>query len=98
DGHVTGVQTCALPIYFEFGIHRARPGRIAQLLREILYADDAVSIGDRSPDLDAVLSSSEEDAGPLPHGNAASYVRSPQYDLRTRSEERRVGKEGRYRW
>jgi hypothetical protein len=69
----TGEQSGALQD-FEFGVHRTRAGRIPQLLREILYADDSVSIRYRCADLDAVLSSSEEGAGPLPHGGAASYV------------------------
>src|SRR5439155_4980288 len=81
DGHVTGVQTCALPIYgtsFQTqrrGLDRRRGG---------------------------------EDERPHPIGVArpgsGSLAARPRHELlrarevRGRSEERRVGKEGRCRW
>src|SRR5690625_6070689 len=46
DGHVTGVQTCALPIYRGdelevLGVGRGRPGEVARLLHhDLLRADE----------------------------------------------------------
>src|SRR5690606_39926417 len=95
DFHVTGVQTCALPIYHDqrqLATERwpgmphgpARLGKAAAIgiawLYRRLYADSA-------------------------HGGAVSIpppgdwaVTSPEHLLLTRSEERRVGKECSSRW
>src|SRR5207253_3904377 len=84
DGHVTGVQTCALPIS-ESRHTRGRGGRtVAQgragELRACVYPRGAP--GQRL----------ERDA----HGGAARHRAEPPLP-KARSEERRVGKEGK-RW
>src|SRR5690606_40894925 len=78
DFHVTGVQTCALPIY-------ARDG--SELARQSLTVDaPAVAVAPvrGGPDLDALV--------------AEQGLVFVHLLLRDRSEERRVGKEGRDWW
>src|SRR5260370_3870622 len=81
DSSVTGVQTCALPIYHVVvvGVRRAlRPhGALLRRQRDRLCASDRQSQGEASEHLKQV---------PFALGDAA------------RSEERRVGEEGRSRW
>src|SRR2546428_10228342 len=81
---VTGVQTCALPIYI-----RAVAGRVFRL-------HDA---GRR--DAAAVLARQElvERLQPaLAEVNREIYRRAREFSVQARSEERRVGEEGRSRW
>src|SRR5207253_8654067 len=71
DGHVTGVQTCALPIYRSRRTRssaRTRPGR------------------------------RRETAGRILRRGACRAAHRPPPCARSRSEERRVGKECRSRW
>src|SRR5256886_9613102 len=79
DLTVTGVQTCALPIYhvLAIGQHRRAVGRVGD-------TDRAVRAGHQS---------GRTRAGRI--GGAPRDIRSRPAD---RSEERRVGKEGRSRW
>src|SRR5207302_7633118 len=71
DFHVTGVQTCALPIF-----------------------DDDVA-GSPTCTFPATSSSTRPC---LPRSGPATRCGTPQASCRTRSEERRVGKECRLRW
>src|SRR5690606_39632052 len=92
DFHVTGVQTCALPI-------SARPGRCRSrawpVLREL-----------HSSCLRKVLQNrfSGGKAASLPAAPRSGRAAAQQTRLRresaspSRSEERRVGKESRYQW
>src|SRR5690606_40647072 len=75
--HVTGVQTCALPIFdalFGAGLSRPVEGRALEVLREVERSAVPVCAVDVPSGLDG----------------ATGQVQ--------RSEERRVGKEGRSRW
>src|SRR5439155_15266224 len=74
DGHVTGVQTCALPISPKGGSYRGA--------------------FDFSVDPNNPFDSGDSFANAL-LGNFRSYSEAQK---RLRSEERRVGKEGRCRW
>src|SRR5690606_41194324 len=89
DFHVTGVQTCALPIYLQGNRHDRRTVR----------GDLQVRRCQRAPYLRRL---DPEPAEPL-EGDPAQ-ARDPahpairQYQGQERSEERRVGKEWRGRW
>src|SRR5690606_40579619 len=85
DFHVTGVQTCALPIY--------GPGD-----------EQAVGVSRRGHELDAEPGKVEDHGTEHVHVGLAA-VAAARADLaelqrpaEERSEERRVGKEGRCRW
>src|SRR5207253_5386488 len=86
DGHVTGVQTCALPIsaWFRSGI--AYPGRRQAESRttSCLFPRSAIR-RDRT-------------GRHTPASPAAARPGHRAPTIPTRSEERRVGKEGRSRW
>src|SRR5439155_13319512 len=84
DGHVTGVQTCALPISRAGGGRAARAARRAARPRARLVAGD----GARRLVRPAALR-----AG---HPRGGRVIDEKAQELR--SEERRVGKEGRCRW
>src|SRR5207253_6807439 len=89
DGHVTGVQTCALPI-----LSGARRGNVA--------ADTGIGNPDARPrqgaNNDAALcrahSTPVSDLG----GDVVGRAGATRQDRGRRSEERRVGKEGGSRW
>src|SRR3712207_8329505 len=83
DIGVTGVQTCALPICFE--VYSALLGRMAPLQRR---PDGRLAL--RSP-LDGL-------SDVRPHRGLAAVVLVLLGSTAYRSEERRVGKECRYRW
>src|SRR5207253_6970297 len=82
DGHVTGVQTCALPISITFGSY-------GQGLAQIANADGAVWIPAGRHDL--VFNGLD-----LTSSNAIVFSSAATGE--GRSEERRVGKECRSRW
>src|SRR5690606_40423740 len=94
DFHVTGVQTCALPICARLGGLLARPALRAVAARmdpseygaqPLLGVDGYAFIGHGSADAKAVTSALR----------TASKAVSAGALQRTRSEERRVGKESR---
>src|SRR5207253_4227459 len=93
DGHVTGVQTCALPIL------------IAALAGEGVHANDDVNMGQSSNDVFpsavhlAALDELVNDLLPALRRLADSLQGKAAElgDVVKRSEERRVGKEGRCR-
>src|SRR5439155_17330397 len=82
DGHVTGVQTCALPIWPRGFVHRSPPRRMAVAGRSL----GAVPEHARAPG--GVPAGTRVPRRRTPPGAA----------VRPRSEERRVGKECRTRW
>src|SRR5439155_9101636 len=98
DGHVTGVQTCALPISFE--------SQFEDLISYELYA----TLRARPSNFPgARVAGLEVEAQARPHpwlSLMASYSLQrtwnlkddPRYYLNERSEERRVGKECRSGW
>src|SRR5258706_11243683 len=80
DWSVTGVQTCALPIYAEPQVRRAE-----QVEHRFLYAGERKVWDDARPD------------GVGSRERLELLVKRRRWsDIR--SEERRVGKEGRSRW
>src|SRR2546429_2324113 len=85
DVAVTGVQTCALPIFLVFSSHRAH--KLAQVQMEFVAS---VSHELRTP-LAAIFSASEN----IKDGYVEGRKNLKFYG---RSEERRVGKECRSRW
>src|SRR5690606_39402454 len=95
DFHVTGVQTCALPIYGKID----SPGQFVVLPASALDALSSVTVT-RSD------ASGERVTGPLMSAVSPDFVSSRDEALEAerlrtetlRSEERRVGKEGRSRW
>src|SRR5690606_40931911 len=92
DFHVTGVQTCALPISGQpTRLVRRPPGRrrrsLAGTYRPAAFWSRAARRAARSSDL---LTS-------LPSGSASSSEITARSSF-TRSEERRVGKERSCRW
>src|SRR5690606_40201102 len=93
DFHVTGVQTCALPIYDEnSGEDQNTPGE---------GTDDENQEGE---DNGEGKDEGDTDDGDNSDPNDSSDDQEPEYDGKTfvrfkaRSEERRVGKECRCRW
>src|SRR5258708_35793438 len=72
DDLVTGVQTCALPIYCQRMVIGSRNGQLLLSEEAGLDVVDAIIVG--------------------------KYVASSGNRWEVRSEERRVGKEGRSRW
>src|SRR5207253_7570501 len=97
DGHVTGVQTCALPIL----ARQVRPRNAAEFTKrgwpffvaerfDLFYP----GYGDSWPSLHGAIGMTYEVAG---GGRAGSAVLRDDQTTYTRSEERRVGKGGRAR-
>src|SRR5439155_6481802 len=82
DGHVTGVQTCALPISAQTETRRRRH-RFA---------------GARDPAGDAFAESQFEPRGTQRKAVRDSDFKEARGRVEKRSEERRVGKEWRYGW
>src|SRR5207253_8594187 len=83
DGHVTGVQTCALPISgLRSRLDKTFPRRRSLLLRDT-----------RCP----VRSMPKNPSSRFP-GAGAAKISPDRTSFRPRSEERRVGKECRSRW
>src|SRR5439155_8223506 len=81
DGHVTGVQTCALPIS---GLSGKSGAALAAFLR-LIESLKAETQGLPLPETIEVM---------LEKSGLVAYYKAE----RDRSEERRVGKEGRKRW
>src|SRR3546814_3296058 len=86
---VTGVQTCALPIYYAaWIIEREAGGFVVGIGRDIVRIDLDADVRE------AIVSVDPRDAG--------NRLNDAKADARGRSEERRVGKEcvsaGRSRW
>src|SRR5207253_4887641 len=92
DGHVTGVQTCALPILVVTGYFG---DRLAQMCERYGATVTRLNVEwGRACDPDAVrrqLNSNGADVVAMVHAETSTGVVN-------RSEERRVGKEGRDRW
>src|SRR5439155_18409738 len=90
DGHVTGVQTCALPIYVIWSGSRARANVIASFTVQPGPQSRASPI---SSPRTFFMASTQAMTCFMPRS-----VMSPRSGCAARSEERRVGKEGRSRW
>src|SRR5690606_40293629 len=90
DFHVTGVQTCALPIYRE--VRRIEPVHRREPLEDVV--GDAVNDLLVAPVHDRVQAA--ERAEPRRGARAAQEAVALDQDRR-RAEERRVGKEGGWR-
>src|SRR4051794_41659705 len=97
DGRVTGVQTCALPISRRDGRGDRAVGRGAGGCRRhgISDADRAASAGDHDR---GCIERHGERSGDRRREGVATRGRVERNGESSRSEERRVGKEGRYRW
>src|SRR5439155_18165393 len=89
DGHVTGVQTCALPIFNQIESIRAQ---LANLAKELGTDETGKAIRKAADDLAEKLTNVEGKVLQL------KLTGRGQDDVRWRSEERRVGKECRSRW
>src|SRR5207253_4362500 len=94
DGHVTGVQTCALPIYYQLQFNRGAPSQIVvynfpfstsinNLFSQAAYVTDTFSV--KRVTINAGVR----------WERYHNYY--PAQTKEARSEERRVGKEGRSR-
>src|SRR5690606_39632759 len=98
DFHVTGVQTCALPICEALGIEL---GEITDVNSPI-YRSLMDVIDDLSPEIGDVLKPLLEDvANATTEADARAAVGAVEAAINSmpaRSEERRVGSEGRCRW
>src|SRR5690606_41061830 len=92
DFHVTGVQTCALPIwrFLQWALQKAGPD-LGERLLAALECEQASAERARPPDEPFVRDL--ETYGVLPARRCAALRRAA-----LRSEERRVGKEGRCTW
>src|SRR5207253_7558434 len=88
DGHVTGVQTCALPICTAGTT--SKPNRLQQVPRSAPARTNLSSWASRAASAAASRLSAER--------IRASSVAADCCRISARSEERRVGKEGRDRW
>src|SRR5205823_7015234 len=86
DKLVTGVQTCALPIYSSSRRHQCVIGQKPSFHEFLVDDRHIVGIADLSRD------------GPLQGGERGCNLIGLLNSLLIRSEERRVGKECRARW
>src|SRR5690606_39701697 len=82
DFHVTGVQTCALPIYEASSISSVRPSRLSPI-NTSRRSSLSVSVGTKTPTSDA--SDASRSIWQITASETAGLIRS---------EERRVGKDG----
>src|SRR5439155_17367799 len=96
DGHVTGVQTCALPISDAWTMTPDEIRVWATRGRALGCMEALICLGDK-PEL--AYPSYRTLLAELGHRTTAEYVLAAcEIALACRSEERRVGKEGRARW
>src|SRR5699024_11417453 len=90
DRNVTGVQTCALPIW----AYRVTVAQFADIAAQEMRREPAAGTA-----LEQVLTAGftgiRHRTGP---GRYETLVHAGERDGLARSEERRVGKEGRWRW
>src|SRR5439155_16937267 len=86
DGHVTGVQTCALPIFAAGG------GIVATI------ADARIGSRNGAPAMRFANAAQNGGGGARPASETAIPRDVPGSSCQARSEERRVGKEGRTGW
>src|SRR5207253_3626663 len=91
DGHVTGVQTCALPIFVEISADLARRREMGGDLEPVLL----IRCWRQHAGLE--LRSAAHLLGALRDHSLESVQAGPMGHLQARSEERRVGKECRSR-
>src|SRR5439155_19108265 len=97
DGHVTGVQTCALPIWVVTKPFDKRPALVERFRDDpacrVFLSTDAGSTGLNLQHASILVNMD------LPWNPAILEQRIARiHRLGQRSEERRVGKEGRDRW
>src|SRR5690606_40052069 len=92
DFHVTGVQTCALPISAEARAGGRGPGGSLRLVSDL---DAALTPFRSRPGASAVVVDFDGTLAPIVNDPAAAR---PVEGSTERSEERRVGKECRSRW
>src|SRR5690606_39327045 len=86
DFHVTGVQTCALPIYKRITLSDNLTKEVIQVKDLFTNENGTIQIIQRK-----LINFLEQ----LGYG---VFTKSSKFLKGTRSEERRVGKECRYRW
>src|SRR5690606_40036569 len=92
DFHVTGVQTCALPIFAdqrELSLANGRGSLVPDLVGEVSIGSDDVHFGTGLLELGVAVGSVFDFSWAV-EGESCRHE--------DRSEERRVGKEGRVRW
>src|SRR5439155_13470154 len=89
-GHVTGVQTCALPIWFQ-GIDFHRQNTWKPFRCHLMSVSGFTTVKMRRQSI------SHDTSDRLKRPQTAPPIGSARRD-KIRSEERRVGKECRYRW
>src|SRR5207249_5379905 len=93
DRNVTGVQTCALPIWFRCGCSRANPLQATTPRRPVVGLPRM-----RAPPRDATMTMTAATVGPQRYQERyVARLESVMQARRDRSEERRVGKECRAR-
>src|SRR5207253_7328576 len=97
DGHVTGVQTCALPICHAWGVsvYECRPG-VVKLARMMVGHEGEVMSVAPSRDGKTLVTASRDQT--LAGWSLAPWAAQAELGASFRSEERRVGKEWRSRW
>src|SRR5207253_5378005 len=96
DGHVTGVQTCALPIWGGLGVYYGgmfgkSAGAVFGNARVTYENYNRLKQDMTMAEVEALLGSGK----PATAGDVKDMIMS---DPAARSEERRVGKGGRRRW
>src|SRR5690606_39404362 len=97
DFHVTGVQTCALPIYNCFNaraMHAVISSETGKTWVPTLSHQEPASFGS----LEITQRSATEQIGQKIDYSAASGTETAMVTLDSRSEERRVGKEYESQW
>src|SRR5690606_40248741 len=95
DFHVTGVQTCALPIYY--GGMKADELRVEAERRNLSTSGTKAELIARLEKSDRMVAEEPADAGMFPVEQEVQGVSDPE-PSEGRSEERRVGEESMGRW
>src|SRR5207253_8539983 len=93
DGHVTGVQTCALPIFAPIAIEDELKRSYLDYAMSVIVSRALPDVRDGLKPVHRRILFSMNEQGHTPD---RSYVKSAR--VVGRSEERRVGKERRRRW